>query len=134
MSRQQQPWRPGQKKLGWKTWTAIGAGTLVAAIIVGVNAETTPVTATSTSPSTTTTTTLTIDASVLADASTPASSAAPVQQTASYDALASLARLPVKGRAPTTGYARELFGQSWSDDVSVAGGHNGCDTRIIWTI
>ncbi|MCV7249831.1 DUF1524 domain-containing protein [Mycobacterium koreense] len=40
-----------------------------------------------------------------------------------------LAGLPVKGRAPKTGYDRALFGQAWSDDVTVAGGHNGCDTR-----
>ncbi len=40
-----------------------------------------------------------------------------------------LAGLPIKGRAPKTGYDRALFGQAWSDDVTVAGGHNGCDTR-----
>ena len=28
-----------------------------------------------------------------------------------------------------TGYSRAQFGQAWTDDVSVAGGHNGCDTR-----
>jgi len=28
-----------------------------------------------------------------------------------------------------TGYARENFGQAWSDDVRVDGGRNGCDTR-----
>ncbi|MDV2477537.1 DUF1524 domain-containing protein [Rhodococcus zopfii] len=44
-------------------------------------------------------------------------------------ALAVFAELPIKGRAPKTGYDRELFGQAWSDDVGVAGGHNGCDTR-----
>src|SRR2546430_1871704 len=27
------------------------------------------------------------------------------------------------------GYSRDAFGQAWSDDVTVAGGHNGCDTR-----
>lgn len=37
--------------------------------------------------------------------------------------------LEVKGRAPKTGYEREQFGQAWSDDVTVEGGHNGCDTR-----
>src|SRR5947209_15877128 len=37
--------------------------------------------------------------------------------------------LPVKGRAPKTGYTREQFGTAWTDDVDVAGGHNGCDTR-----
>lgn len=40
-----------------------------------------------------------------------------------------LPMLEVKGRAPKTGYDRDLFGQAWSDDVDVAGGHNGCDTR-----
>ncbi|ULN53612.1 GmrSD restriction endonuclease domain-containing protein [Mycolicibacillus parakoreensis] len=44
-------------------------------------------------------------------------------------AVTLLAGLAVKGRAPKTGYDRELFGQAWSDDVTVAGGHNGCDTR-----
>jgi Protein of unknown function (DUF1524) len=28
-----------------------------------------------------------------------------------------------------TGYSRAQFGPAWTDDVSVAGGHNGCDTR-----
>lgn len=44
-------------------------------------------------------------------------------------ALALLATIPVKGRAPKTGYSREQFGPTWSDDVTVEGGHNGCDTR-----
>ncbi len=43
--------------------------------------------------------------------------------------LALLDALPIKGRAPKTGYSRALFGQAWSDDVTVPGGHNGCDTR-----
>ncbi|GAB3060303.1 hypothetical protein GCM10027053_23120 [Intrasporangium mesophilum] len=45
------------------------------------------------------------------------------------DALSALSRLPVKGRAPKTGYSRAQFGPAWSDDVSLEGGHNGCDTR-----
>ncbi len=44
-------------------------------------------------------------------------------------ALAMLEALPIKGRAPKTGYSRALFGEAWSDDVTVPGGHNGCDTR-----
>ena len=40
-----------------------------------------------------------------------------------------LPQLEVKGRAPRTGYDRDLFGQSWTDDVSVEFGRNGCDTR-----
>uniref|UniRef100_UPI003D947B10 HNH endonuclease family protein n=1 Tax=Gordonia sp. B7-2 TaxID=3420932 RepID=UPI003D947B10 len=43
--------------------------------------------------------------------------------------LRRLDALVVKGRAPRTGYSRTKFGQAWSDDVSVAEGHNGCDTR-----
>ncbi|MTD15390.1 DUF1524 domain-containing protein [Nakamurella sp. YIM 132087] len=44
-------------------------------------------------------------------------------------AITALGALPVKGRAPSTGYERELFGDAWTDDVEVDGGHNGCDTR-----
>ncbi|MBC2642554.1 MULTISPECIES: DUF1524 domain-containing protein [unclassified Rhodococcus (in: high G+C Gram-positive bacteria)] len=44
-------------------------------------------------------------------------------------ALQQLAGLDIKGRAPKTGYDRDLFGQAWTDDVTVEGGHNGCDTR-----
>ena len=44
-------------------------------------------------------------------------------------ALTMLGTLAVKGRAPMTGYTREQFGPSWTDDVNVPGGHNGCDTR-----
>ena len=28
-----------------------------------------------------------------------------------------------------TGYSRAQFGPAWTDDVTVADGHNGCDTR-----
>ena len=48
---------------------------------------------------------------------------------AASDALATLATLEIKGRAPKTGYDRSLFGEAWTDDVAVAGGRNGCDTR-----
>lgn len=64
--------------------------------------------------------------------STPASSssAGPSGGTSPFaQALAQLETLPVKGRAPMTGYERDRFGQRWSDDVAVSGGHNGCDTR-----
>ncbi|MGD1172159.1 GmrSD restriction endonuclease domain-containing protein [Mycobacterium seoulense] len=44
-------------------------------------------------------------------------------------ASAKLATLSIKGRAPKTGYERSLFGQAWTDDVTVSYGHNGCDTR-----
>lgn len=45
------------------------------------------------------------------------------------DALAALDSLAVKGRAPKTGYDRDLFGERWTDDVTVEYGRNGCDTR-----
>lgn len=44
-------------------------------------------------------------------------------------AVAQLQELPVKGRAPKTGYDRDMFGTAWTDDVTVDGGRNGCDTR-----
>ncbi len=53
----------------------------------------------------------------------------PSGQAGPTDALATLAGLAIKGRAPKTGYDRDQFGAAWSDDVTVAGGHNGCDTR-----
>lgn len=48
---------------------------------------------------------------------------------ADADTVAKLDSIPVKGRAPKTGYSRDQFGDRWSDDVTVADGHNGCDTR-----
>jgi Excalibur calcium-binding domain/Protein of unknown function (DUF1524) len=53
----------------------------------------------------------------------------PSRRAALGTAVAVLATIPLKGRAPKTGYSREQFGQAWSDDVNVPGGHNGCDTR-----
>lgn len=53
----------------------------------------------------------------------------PAVETDTAAVLATLDALPIKGRAPKTGYARDLFGQAWSDDVTVSAGHNGCDTR-----
>lgn len=54
---------------------------------------------------------------------------APVALADADAALAELAGIPVKGRAPKTGYSRDQFGDAWTDDVTVAEGHNGCDTR-----
>jgi len=53
----------------------------------------------------------------------------PASADPTADTLARLDTLPVKGRAPKTGYDRDLFGQSWTDDVTVDSGRNGCDTR-----
>ncbi|QCB51792.1 DUF1524 domain-containing protein [Rhodococcus sp. PAMC28707] len=69
-------------------------------------------------------------------ATTPESMLAPVPAALAVEnadganaALTLLATLPIKGRAPKTGYDREMFGQAWTDDVTVEGGRNGCDTR-----
>lgn len=53
----------------------------------------------------------------------------PAAADSSADALAALDSLAVKGRAPKTGYDRDLFGERWTDDVTVEYGRNGCDTR-----
>lgn len=60
----------------------------------------------------------------------PAPAAAdPATDTRTADTRARLDSLPIKGRAPKTGYSRSQFGDAWTDDVTVPGGHNGCDTR-----
>lgn len=43
------------------------------------------------------------------------------------DALAGVAEVPVRLRGYD--YRRAAFGDSWTDDNSAPGGHNGCDTR-----
>ncbi|MFA5709916.1 HNH endonuclease family protein [Mycolicibacterium sp.] len=45
--------------------------------------------------------------------------------TPSADATA----LTVAAPGSMNGYARDRFGQAWTDDVDVEGGRNGCDTR-----
>jgi hypothetical protein len=43
------------------------------------------------------------------------------------DVLAGIAEVPVRIRGYD--YRRDAFGDSWTDDNSAPGGHNGCDTR-----
>jgi hypothetical protein len=43
------------------------------------------------------------------------------------DVLAGIAEVPVRIRS--FDYHRDAFGDTWSDDNSAPGGHNGCDTR-----
>jgi hypothetical protein len=59
-------------------------------------------------------------------ASTPPASDRPEQVAIAFGVLA---RLVMRDAAPQMGYRRDLFGQAWSDDVTVDDGHNGCDTR-----
>ena len=54
---------------------------------------------------------------------------APAQKPVSGTDAQVLAHLVVKPAGSMRGYDRDKFGQRWSDDVTVAGGHNGCDTR-----
>ncbi len=61
--------------------------------------------------------------------STAPTTTRPKRASRATQVLAQLATVPVKGRAPKTGYSRDQFGPAWTDDVDVAGGHNGCDTR-----
>ena len=80
---------------------------------------------TSTLPATSTTSAAASEVSLPTATPVATVSAAP----AANRTLATLDTLPVKGRAPKTGYDRDRFGQSWTDDVNVEGGRNGCDTR-----
>ena len=52
-----------------------------------------------------------------------------LEREGAQSAVTALEALRVAGRAPRTGYSRARFGRSWTDDVDVDGGHNGCDTR-----
>lgn len=67
---------------------------------------------------------LAVAVALCAGAAVPGAAADPAADT-----RATLETIPVKGRAPKTGYERSLFGDAWTDDVTVADGHNGCDTR-----
>ncbi|TWD81750.1 uncharacterized protein DUF1524 [Kribbella amoyensis] len=42
---------------------------------------------------------------------------------------AELGQAKVRSRPDVAGYKRDKFGQTWTDDHTGAGGHNGCDTR-----
>ncbi|QIK50336.1 DUF1524 domain-containing protein (plasmid) [Gordonia terrae] len=111
-----------------RTRVLVGSCAAVLALALGAcgTADTTTerVADTSTLPATTTSATA---SEVSLPTATPVVtvSAAP----AANKALATLDTLEVKGRAPKTGYDRALFGQAWTDDVTVDSGHNGCDTR-----
>ena len=47
--------------------------------------------------------------------------------TPGVDVLAGIALIPVRIRSYD--YRRDAFGDSWTDDNTAPGGHNGCDTR-----
>ncbi|AFM07237.1 HNH endonuclease family protein [Corynebacterium pseudotuberculosis] len=70
-----------------------------------------------------------IDAEPLPAQETPQEGVLPDSVVAGDDAatLDSLQIDDALGGKPM--YSRDQFGQAWSDDVEVEGGHNGCDTR-----
>lgn len=53
--------------------------------------------------------------------------AQPPSVVAGVDLLAGVPEVPVRVRG--NDYRRAAFGESWDDDNSAPGGHNGCDTR-----
>lgn len=56
-----------------------------------------------------------------------AAQAQPPTVTPGVDLLAGVPEVPVRLRG--NDYRRAAFGDSWDDDNSAPGGHNGCDTR-----
>jgi hypothetical protein len=64
-----------------------------------------------------------------ATAEPPAAQQTPPADPRFNAARAMLDRLPVKGWDREQDFARYRFGESWSDDVDVEFGHNGCNTR-----
>ncbi|WP_245990406.1 HNH endonuclease family protein [Corynebacterium pseudopelargi] len=53
----------------------------------------------------------------------------PEQITTPVPAHGAVDQLIIRQPEATPPYDRDAFGQAWSDDVDVPGGHNGCDTR-----
>jgi hypothetical protein len=56
-----------------------------------------------------------------------AAEAQPPSRAPGVDLLAGVSEVPVRVRG--NDYRRAAFGESWDDDNSAPGGHNGCDTR-----
>ncbi|MDJ0362232.1 hypothetical protein [Rhodococcus sp. H29-C3] len=132
----------GRRKWPWVTG-AVVSGLLIIGVVDPTGSRDTAAqeAAVATASATTTSTPKAAVATALpvapgAAATTPESMLAPVPVALAVEnadganaALGMLATVPIKGRAPKTGYDREVFGQAWTDDVTVEGGRNGCDTR-----
>jgi hypothetical protein len=128
------PWRPFRSWPSWATLVSRVIAVISVLVIVGTAAGCSSDTNVAADKATTTTAPPTTTAPTTAPPTTAApTTTAPATTTAespaSTTALSGLASLPVKGRAPLTGYSRTEFGPAWTDDVTVADGHNGCDTR-----
>jgi hypothetical protein len=125
-----------ETKISRGSWTAVGVGVAVVAGLVTIGAVSGDEHQSVTSAATSTTTPSTTLATSTSETPPPEPTMQQVSRgpstlsaTAADSSLAKLQTLAVKGRAPKTDYSREQFGQAWTDDVTVAGGHNGCDTR-----
>ncbi len=127
--------QPARRRRRWPWITAIGVVAAVTAVGLIAPDDTkqsndqAAAVVGSVSPSTTESATATSTASSETPAPAPASPSQVASGSAAQSSLDLLGTLAVKGRAPKTGYSRAQFGQAWSDDVNVDGGHNGCDTR-----
>lgn len=119
------PQPPRKKRWPWIVGSAIALVAVVTALGVAGSTEEEKSTNAASTSTTTSVATPTSEA--------PAPAAKPVVQVntapAANAALAKLNTLAVKGRAPKTGYDRAMFGETWTDNVNVEGGRNGCDTR-----
>jgi hypothetical protein len=104
-------------------------GVFAASALVLVACSSSPSSSRSTAQSGTGSTSTTVTAQVASPPTTASTSLPATTALPTSTALSGLATLPVKGRAPLTGYSRTQFGPAWTDDVTVADGHNGCDTR-----
>jgi hypothetical protein len=121
----------GRKPAAVATATVLGALALIGIITVNDGTGSTPPGQSTRHTTAISAPTTLSTASVVPPLSSAIANSPPAQpaDAQSAAALAKLATLPIKGRAPKTGYDRSLFGDAWSDDVTVANGHNGCDTR-----
>ncbi|HEY9314300.1 GmrSD restriction endonuclease domain-containing protein [Williamsia sp.] len=121
------------KKRKWP-WIAGGVVALLAvfAVIGSVAEDEKPSNAANSTPAVISTTASASSAPTTTTEKPLPTATAVAQVTAAPGANAAMTKLnalPVKGRAPKTGYDRTLFGDAWTDAVSVEGGRNGCDTR-----
>ncbi|AOW94226.1 deoxyribonuclease [Rhodococcus sp. WMMA185] len=121
-----------------KKWPSVAAGSIVVVsavlLLSSCQGDQSPEVAAGSTSATSTAAVPTLGPSSTTSAQAPTTSASAIDPLTAdvvdkNDALRLLATLEIKGRAPKTGYDRDLFGSSWTDDVTVEGGHNGCDTR-----
>jgi len=121
--------RTAPARYKWAAWALIPAFVLIGVTSPDPEPEAeTPAAQQSTSASTS------VDLPTSSTVSQPDPLAAPtvferVDEEGATQALNTLAAIPVRSKASTREFDLSSFGEEWSDDVTVDGGHNGCDTR-----